>query len=236
MNRRASAGRNSADSAKKRPDTPLRNFAAIRSATARPVPGGRSRKQIRSPPGALTHPPQRPSRAVFASWQRLQAGAQLPDPRTALVASMRHDVVDHRRRYHAASALACGTQRVLRQEGSAGPAPARTVASACRARPLPVQLALHLRRALHPGRTMHGRLHGQRPLHNTKPAAAMPGGLSRHTLRAWSKTTSCDGQRQAATTCGSVLDLDEAVRQLVTIVVGAREVLREAGADHLDNR
>jgi hypothetical protein len=76
-----------------------------------------------------------------------------------------------------------------------GPAPARTVASARGTRPLPVQLALHLCRAAHPCRTVHGRLHGQRRLHNAKPAAAVPGGLSRHNPLAYLQTTSCDGRK-----------------------------------------
>ena len=84
-----------------------------------------------------------------------------------------------------------GAQRVARQECGACPAPAGAVASACRARPLPVQLALHRRCALHSRRTVHRRLHGQRRLHKAKPAAVPRGGLSRHTLRAWAKTTSC---------------------------------------------
>ena len=42
MNRRASTGQEFSGSAAERPDTPLRNFAGINSATARPVPAGRS--------------------------------------------------------------------------------------------------------------------------------------------------------------------------------------------------
>jgi hypothetical protein len=99
-------------------------------------------------------------------------------PEQALVATMRHQVVDHRRRHHASFAATGGAERVLRQEGGARPAPGGTVAPTRRARPLAVQHALHLRRSLHPCGTMHERLHGQRLLHKAKPAAAMPGGLS----------------------------------------------------------
>jgi hypothetical protein len=123
-------------------------------------------------------------------------------PEQPLVAPMRHNVVDHRRRHHMTLRPTGDTQRVPCQEGSPCPAPAWTVAPACRARPLPIKFALHLRRAAHPCRTVHGRLDGQRLLHKAKPAAARPGGLSGHTLQAWAKTTSCDGQVQAATRCG----------------------------------
>ena len=109
---------------------------------------------------------------------------------------MRHDMVDHRRRYHASPGPAGGAQRVPRQEGGAGPAPARTVASARCARPLPVQRLLYLRRAEHPCRTVHGRLDGQRRLRKAKPAAVVPGGLSRHTLRVYPQTISCESHCQ----------------------------------------
>jgi hypothetical protein len=48
---------------------------------------------------------------------------------------VRHHMVDHGRRHHAPLAPACGAQGLLRQEGSPCLAPARPVASACRARP-----------------------------------------------------------------------------------------------------
>ena len=50
-------GREFSGSAKKRPDTPLLNFAGINSATARPVPAGLSRRQMTSPRGLLRSAP-----------------------------------------------------------------------------------------------------------------------------------------------------------------------------------
>ena len=55
---------------------PPPEFRGHKQATARPVPAGRSVNKLR-PPGSPHALPQRPSRAVFASWQGLQAGAQL---------------------------------------------------------------------------------------------------------------------------------------------------------------
>jgi hypothetical protein len=78
-------------------------------------------------------------------------------PEQPLVATVRHDMVDHGRRHHAPLGLAGGTQWVLREERRPCAAPARTVASACRARPLLVQLPFHCRRAAPARRAMHRR-------------------------------------------------------------------------------
>jgi hypothetical protein len=97
-------------------------------------------------------------------------------PEQDRIATVRHEVVDHRRGLETASLLARHTQRVAGEVRGPGPAPTGTVASPCRARPLAVQRPLHLRRAAHPRRTVHGRLRRQRRLHKAKPAAAVPGG------------------------------------------------------------
>jgi hypothetical protein len=157
---------------------PPPEFRGHTRATARPVPVGRSCKQIRSPPVTLRAAPApfaRGFRVVTRLAQALPVGLV---PKPLGVAAVGSSMVDHGRLHDTPLRPAGGAQRVLRQEGGPCPAPARTVAPACRARPLPVQLPLHLRRAAHPDRTVHGRLHGQRRLHKAKPAAVPRAGSS----------------------------------------------------------
>jgi hypothetical protein len=157
------------------PGYPPPEFRGRTRATARPVPAGRSRKQIRYPPG-----PSRGAPAAFVRGLRIMtrlAGRRpvAPVPEQPLVATVRHDMVHDRRRRHAASGLAGRAQRMLRQEGGSGPPPAGAVAPARCARALPVQLALHRRRALRPGGTMHRRL----DRHGVSPRQARHGSVGR---------------------------------------------------------
>jgi hypothetical protein len=128
---------------------PPREFRGHTRATTRPVPAGLPSRDLTGPPGVRSAP------AALA--RRLGIVAGLAGgrpvglvPEQALVAPMRHHVVDHSRRHHAALASAGRAQRVLRQEGGPCPAPARTVSPARCAWPLSVQRPLHLRRAAHP--------------------------------------------------------------------------------------
>jgi hypothetical protein len=84
-------------------------------------------------------------------------------PEQDRIATVRHDVVHHRRGLQAPCLSARHAQRVAGKVCGPGPAPAGTVASARRARALPVDL----RRALRPRLTVHGRFRGQRRLHTT---------------------------------------------------------------------
>ena len=170
------------DSAAERPDTPLLNFAGTHS--ARPARSLRAvrRRQMTSPRGpsgiGRSSAPAALARGLGVMAGLAQRSPVAPRPRTA---SGRRDAARHGRPPSPARARPAawhGTHSGWRARyGGPGPAPAGTVAPARRARALPVQLALHRRRALRPRRTVHGRLRGQRRLRNTKPAAAMPGGL-----------------------------------------------------------
>jgi hypothetical protein len=115
-------------------------------------------------------------------------------PEQERVATVRHHMVDHGRGHHASLSSAGSAQRALRQEGCPGPAPAGTITSACRARPLPVQLSLHRRRAPRPWRTVHGRLRGQRRLQHAETRRGHAGRAVGHTLQACKKATACDVQ------------------------------------------
>jgi hypothetical protein len=154
---------------------PPAEFRGHTQAAARPVPVGRARRQM-TPPG-LGSGARASAPAPLAGGLGVMTGlaSRRPVgfvPEKLLVATVRHDMVHHGRRHHAPQGLAGGTQRVARQEDSSGPAPARTVAAACRARPLPVQRPLHRRRALRPQRSVQGRLdrHGESP-RQARPAA-----------------------------------------------------------------
>ena len=171
MNRRAFTGRNSAVP----PQSGRIPPSGISRAYTRDGPPGPcrpSRKQMTSPRGRRLEVSPSGPRARSSRHDRACTPApSCPGPRTA---SGRRGAARRGRPRSPAPrgpAPGSGTQRVPRQERGPGPAPARTVAPARRARPLPVQLALHLRRAAHPCRTVHGRLDGQRRLHKAKPAA-----------------------------------------------------------------
>ena len=157
------------------PGYPPPEFRGHTQRAARPVPAGRSRRQMTSP-GGCSRQPQRPSRAVFRHDRACTTAPSWPRPRTA---SGRRDAAPHDPRSSPAPrgpGPAGGTQRMLCQERGAGPAPAGTIAATRRARALPVQLRLDYRRTPRPWWTVHGRLRGQRQLRKAKPAAAMPGG------------------------------------------------------------
>jgi hypothetical protein len=160
-------GREFSGAAKNRRDPP-REFRGHKRATARPVPCRPLPEQMTSPRGLLRSAPAALARrlGVMAGLARGRPVTFVPEQ--PLVAPMRHDVVDPRSRNQAALDPAGRAQRVLRQEGGACPAPARTVASACCARPLPVQRPLHLDRVPEPRRTVHGRFgrHGDSNMQN----------------------------------------------------------------------
>jgi hypothetical protein len=98
-------------------------------------------------------------------------------PEQPVVASVRHDMVDRRRRLEAPLGLAPHAERMTRQVGRPGSAPAGTVAPARRARALPVQLRLDRRRAPRPRWTVRRRLDGHGSSKNQEPATAKPDGL-----------------------------------------------------------
>jgi hypothetical protein len=156
---------------------PPPEFRGHKQATARPVSQGRSPEQMTSPRGLLRSAPAALLRG-FPVMTRLAGRCPVGlVPEQPRISPMGHDVVDHGRRHHVSQGPARCTQRVLHQEGGPGLAPARTVAPARSTRTLAIQVALHLRRAAHPDRTVHGRLHGQRRLHKSKTRRGSPGGL-----------------------------------------------------------
>ena len=193
MNSTCFAGPEFSGSAKERPDTPLPNFAGINSATARPVPAGRSRRHMTSPRGPLRSAPAALARGLprhdRACTGRRPVGLV---PEQPPVATMRHHMVDHGRRHHAPLGPAGGAERVLRQEGGPCPAPARTVAPARCARPLPVQRPLHLRRAPEPRRTVHRRLRRATAAPHSKTRRGHAGRAVETHLRVYHQTISCE--------------------------------------------
>jgi hypothetical protein len=134
-----------------------------------------------SPPGSsgtwAAPPPAALARGLGVMAGLAQGSPVRLVPEQDLISAVRHDVVDHRRRHHAALRAAGGAKRVKRQEGSARSSPARTVASSRRARTLAAQLAFHLCRASRPAWTVHGRLRGQRRLQYAKTRRGHAGGL-----------------------------------------------------------
>ena len=100
-------------------------------------------------------------------------------PEQLLVTSVRHDMVDHRRRLDPLCRRAPYAQRVASEIPPPRPAPAGAIAPARCARTPPLQLRLDRRRALcTPSGRCTGGFEGNGDSDNTKPAAAMPGGLS----------------------------------------------------------
>ena len=164
------------------PGYPPPEFRGRTRSRARPVPARPDRRDSTPPPAprisasAASAPAALARRlGVMAALARRSPVALVPEQ--LQITSVGHHVVDHRRRLEAVLSPAGDAQRVACQVCSPRPPPAGAVASARRARPLPIQVALDLRRAPHPRWTVHGRLRGQRRLRTTKPAAAMPGGL-----------------------------------------------------------
>ena len=93
---RATCGQEFGGFRRKAAGYPPPEFRGHTRATARPVPAGRSRRQMTSPPGAPRLGVS-PSGPRARSWRHGRAckGAAIAHPRTALVAPVRHDVVDH---------------------------------------------------------------------------------------------------------------------------------------------
>ena len=168
------------------PDTPLPNFAGTHSAPARPVPVRPSWQTNGGPLplGALAvgcAQPQRPSRAVLASWQGLHSGSPVASrPRTApgrrgaarrgrprsparaVPARRARDAQRVAREVRGAAPGASGDRSLgALRSGAAGPAPRFTAAA-----------------LFAPGGRCTGGFEGNGDSATTKPAAAMPGGLS----------------------------------------------------------
>ena len=187
------------------PGYPPPEFRGHTQRAARPVPAGRSRGQMTPPRGLLGDgQPQRPSRAVLASWQGLHAAPSCPRPRTA---SGRLGAARHGRPPSPArrgpGPRHGSTQRMTRQERGPGPAPAGTVAPARRARPLPVQLPLHLRRAAHPAGRCTGGFEGNGGSSKAKTRRGSPGrAVETHSSSLCQETTCCDGECQSTARCG----------------------------------
>ena len=191
---------NSAAPPKNRGDPP-REFRGHKRATACPVPAGLCREQMTSPRGGRVSP-SGPRARSSRSWQGLQAGAQLLSsqnsawsPRCGTTWSTTVAGTTRPCARQAAHSGCCARKAArARRQRNRSPGALRSAAGGpAPASPPP--------RCCTPAGRCTGGFDGQRRLHKAKPAAALPGGLSRHTLRAWPKSTSCDGNRQAATRC-----------------------------------
>jgi hypothetical protein len=90
-------------------------------------------------------------------------------PEQPLIAPVRGHVVDHDRELQAPLGATPRAQRIARKVGRPRPPPPHTVAARRRARALPVQRLLDVRRAPHPRWAMHRRLRGHWELRTTKP-------------------------------------------------------------------
>jgi hypothetical protein len=159
-------------SAAERPDTPLLNFAATHSAPG-PVSAPLHGRDYRPPTPRVRVPsaayPQRPSRAVLASWQRLHRLLPVRAvPEQDRITPVRHDMVDHDGTLQPSLGSACDAKRIALEEPPTGPPPAGAVAPTCRTWTLPLQLRLDRHRAARPERTVHRRLPRQRATPTTQ--------------------------------------------------------------------
>jgi hypothetical protein len=154
-------GQESRESAAQRPDTPSgisrphkvpgRDRSRLASPVSLQVPPGAAQAAAGSAPAALA--------CRLGVMTRLAERSPVPlVPEQFRITSVRHDVVYDRCRHHAPLGLAPHAQPVPCQVRSPSPPPSGAVASARRARALPVQRPLHLRRGLRAGRACDMRL------------------------------------------------------------------------------
>jgi hypothetical protein len=174
---------------------PPPEFRGHTQRAARPVPTGEPFQLLTSPrspreaAAARPHQPQRPSRAVLASWQRLHRLLPVRAvPEQDRITPVRHDMVDHDGTLQPSLGSACDAKRIALEEPPTGPPPAGAVAPTCRTWTLPLRSALTATALRAPSGRCIGGFHGNAlpQQHKTRR-----GGLSRHTLRAWVNTTSC---------------------------------------------
>ena len=151
---------------------PARSLPAVPS--YRPPPG----VPRASGGGSACVSPSGPRARSWRHGRACTAAAQLRlVPEQDLVAAVRHDVVDHRRRHERAPPPGTARTAGARQVRSPRPAPAGAIAPARRARTLPVQLRFTAAALFAPGGRCTGGFEGNGGSAQAKPAAAMPGGL-----------------------------------------------------------
>ena len=150
---------------------PLPEFRGHTQTTARPVPGDH-RRLSRSPPGLDWSAPAPFARGLGVMAALAQTLPIVLVPEQRLLASMRHDMVDDRRRYDPACRVAGGAQRMPCEKYPSRIAPPRAITAPRRARAKTLQLCLCCRRAAPARRAVHRRLdwHGCRG--DDEPAAA----------------------------------------------------------------